>query len=261
MHARKGILLVRLKSMGDVLFTLPAVHALRAAFAEEPITFLVSKEYASLLQGFHGVSSIIELDRSRFRGFHPLKILTEACSLLRRMRRQQFRIAIDLQGYGETALLTRVSGAQERWGTVYRSARRWAYTKAVPRNMQIHPVDDHLALLKQNGMPCATVRNQFVLPQFAREKAAECFSKYNLRTDTPTVFIQPFTSASQKNWPLERYLEVAQLWRKREWQVLFGGGPEDRGALEPAVAAGYPVSAETPLLVSAGLANLSSFVL
>jgi ADP-heptose:LPS heptosyltransferase len=38
--------------------------------------------------------------------------------------------------------------------------------------------------------------------------------------------------------------------------VLFGGGPSDRAALEPARQVGFPVSAGAPLLVSAGLAKL-----
>ncbi len=261
MHPRQGILLIRLKSMGDILFTLPAVHALRAAFPTAPITFLVSKEYAPLLEGFRELNSTIELDRGRFRGLRPLKILAEALSLMRQLRRDRPRLAVDLQGYGETAVLTRFSGAPERWGTVYRTGRKWAYTRAVPRNSQVHPADDHLALLMQNGIASPQVSNQFVLPQLALKKAAELFSTCGLRTDRATLFIQPFTSAPQKNWPLERYLDVADLSSKRGWQILFGGGPGDRVALNRASAAGYGVAAGAPLLVSAGLANLSALVL
>ena len=47
-----NILLIRLKSIGDILFTLPAVHAVRENFPRSKITFMVSKEHALLLQGF-----------------------------------------------------------------------------------------------------------------------------------------------------------------------------------------------------------------
>ena len=120
MHQPQGILLVRLKSMGDILFTLPAVHALKLGYPGAQITFLVSKEYSSLLQGFSDVTSTITLDRGRFRGLHPIKIVTEALRLIGQMRRARLRLAIDFQGYGETALLTWASGAPQRWGTVYR---------------------------------------------------------------------------------------------------------------------------------------------
>lgn len=44
-------------------------------------------------------------------------------------------------------------------------------------------------------------------------------------------------------------------------QALFGGGPGERAALEPARQAGFAVSAGAPPLVSAGLVRLSALVL
>ena len=44
-------------------------------------------------------------------------------------------------------------------------------------------------------------------------------------------------------------------------QVLFGGGPADQAALEPARQAGFPASAGAPLLVTAGLMKLSTLIL
>jgi ADP-heptose:LPS heptosyltransferase len=43
-------------------------------------------------------------------------------------------------------------------------------------------------------------------------------------------------------------------------QVIFGGGPGERAKLAPAAAAGFAVAAGTPLLVSAGVARLSTVV-
>ena len=261
MDQRHGILLMRLKSMGDVVFTLPTVEALRAGLPEARISFLISKEYAPLLEGFGEVDTTIELDRERFRGLHPIKMAAGAIHLLRQMRQERLRLAIDLQGYGETALLTRLSGAPERWGTVYRPGRSWAYTRAVPRHADVHPAEDYLLLLRQNGFAEAPVKNQFRLPERVLMQAGELFASNGFRTDRTTLFVQPFTSAGQKNWPLDRYLSVARYGTKLGWQILFGGGPGDRAVLEPARQAGYCVTAGTPLLVSAGLAKLSTLVL
>ena len=59
-----NILLIRLKAIGDVIFTLPAVSALREHFPAAKITFLTSKENATLLRGFPQVSEVIALDRA-----------------------------------------------------------------------------------------------------------------------------------------------------------------------------------------------------
>ena len=229
-----GILLIRLKSMGDIVFTLPASHALRAANPHAQITFLVSREYAPLLQGFRDVNSVIELNREQFRGVNPLKTIAAATSLVRRLRPGRFDLAIDLQGYGETALLTWLTRAPARWSAVYRPSRRWAYTHPVAERADVHPAQAHLLLLRSQGVAAEIVRNEFVVPEHALVQAGEFLSQNGLRVDRRTLFIQPFTSSPQKNWPLDRYLELGRRWRDRQWQVLFGGGPGDRLALEPA---------------------------
>jgi ADP-heptose:LPS heptosyltransferase len=255
------ILLMRLKSMGDVLFTLPAVHLLRDSYPRSRITFLVSAENAPLLEGFREVDETLVLDRARYRSGNPLRILTETITLLRRLRRARFSLVVDFQGYGETAWLAKLSGAPQRWASVHSTPRHWAYTRSFPCNYHVHPVEWFLSLLHQCGVPPGTVRNEFALPENALQEARKFFAALNLAPDRPTLFIQPFTSTPSKNWPLDRYCAVACHWREQGRQVLFGGGPADRAALEPARQAGFPASAGVPLLVSAGLARLCSLTL
>src|SRR5674476_207712 len=90
--ADASILLIRLKSIGDILFTLPAVHRVREALPKSSISFLVSKEYAPLLEGFRDVDAVIGLDRARFRHPNPGVIVAEAFSLLRHLRRPRFSL-------------------------------------------------------------------------------------------------------------------------------------------------------------------------
>src|SRR5579862_6741236 len=100
------ILIIRLKSIGDVIFTLPAVHALREHFPDSKITFLTSKENRPLIEGFADVKDIICIDRAAFHRGNIAAIVRDTFSLWRTLRRRKFSLAIDFQGYGETALLT-----------------------------------------------------------------------------------------------------------------------------------------------------------
>ena len=117
------ILVTRFKSMGDILFTLPAVHALRENFPQHKITFLTSREFVPLLAGFRDVDEIMSLDRSVLRGGNPLRMAREVFSLIALLHRKIRLLAIDFQGYGETALLTWLTRRPQRWGTVYQSLR------------------------------------------------------------------------------------------------------------------------------------------
>src|ERR1039458_6823951 len=127
MHEDMNILLIRFKSIGDILFLLPSVHRIRDNFPGAKITFLTSRENASLLEGFREVDEVITLDRARFQSGNPAAIVAEAFSLLRRLRCGKFSLVVDFQGYGETAWLAWLSGAPQRWGGGYSPGRRWAY--------------------------------------------------------------------------------------------------------------------------------------
>ncbi|MDD5138676.1 MAG: glycosyltransferase family 9 protein [Verrucomicrobiales bacterium] len=257
----ENILLIRLKSIGDVVFTLPAVHRIRENFPDAKITFLTSKENAPLISGFREVDAVIALDRAGFKGGNPKRIWTEGFSLMRGLRGGKFSLVVDFQGFGETAWFAWLSGAPRRWGNVYGPGRRWAYTQGVTLEKQIHFADRNLLLLEQCGLRPGEVRNEFFLPENALAEARQFFLASGLDPAKSTLFIQPFTSTANKNWPLDRYLAVARHWRANGLQVLFGGGPADKAALEPVREAGFVVSAGAPLLVTAGLAQLSTLVL
>ena len=219
----ENILLIRLKSIGDVVFTLPAVNCLRAHFPAAKITYLTSKENADLLRGFSEVNEVIAIDRAALRGGNPLKIVPEFFGLIRRLRTGKFDLVVDFQGYGETAWLARLTGAPQRWGSVYGKGRKWAYTLGVARDDNLHLAERSLAILNAGGLKTDAVRNEFVLPETALDEARAWFAAKGLTLAKPTLYFQPFTSSPHKNWPFEKYLSLATYWRNRGIQIIFGG--------------------------------------
>jgi ADP-heptose:LPS heptosyltransferase len=259
MNAQKNILLIRLKSIGDVLFTLPASNAVRECFPDAHITYLVSAENRLLIETFPGVDEIITMDRARLKKLSTC--FPELFRILSLMRKGKYSLVIDLQGYGETGWLAWFSGATDRWGTVYTKGRAWAYTRGITRRYNMHPAAEFLDLLNECGLEFGAPDNRFELPEAAVDAARKIFAEQGLNPEEKTLFIQPFTSRTFKDWPLECYLQVAEYWRDQGLQIAFGGGPGDVSALEPARAAGFSVVAGSPLLVSAALMQLSTLVL
>lgn len=260
MDRHDNILLIRLKSIGDILFTLPAVHAVRENFPGARLHFLVSREHAPLLRGFAEVDEILPLDRAVYSSGNLRAAVSRTFELLRVLRRKKFSLAIDFQGYGETEILSWWSGAPRRWGCVYNRSRGWLYTRGVRRNDKIHAADWNLSLLQQCGLQIGPVRNEYVLPDDAFGEARQFFAANDLDTGKPTLYLQPFTSSPHKNWPLENFLALARFWRERGIQIIFSGGPGDRPRLESAQADGFAVAAGIPRLTDAGLMKLSTVV-
>jgi ADP-heptose:LPS heptosyltransferase len=260
-EAPEHILVIRLKSIGDVILTLPAVHALRENFPAAKITFLTSKENAVLLQGFQDVNETISVDRAALRTGNPVKMGREILGLFQRLRAGKFSLVVDYQGYGETAWLARITGAPNRWGSVYSIGRKWAYTRGIGRDDDIQISDFNLSLLRQCGLKIGAVRNEFVLPPEPLNAARDFFSRHQLDPLKPTLYIQAFTSVPHKNWLLEEYLALAAHFRASGHQIIFGGGPRDVAPLERARNEGFVVATGVPLMVAAGLVYLSAVTL
>jgi ADP-heptose:LPS heptosyltransferase len=243
------------------VFTLPAVNQVRAAYPDARLRFLVSANLAPLLTGFRDINDVIELDRDGFRKGNLKTRIREGLSLVRRLRQPRFSLTIDFQGYGETALLSWLSRAGERWGTIYARGRKWAYTRPVLRDSKAHPAEAHLGLLRACRLSSSPVRNEFALPASYEEDARAFLTAKGFHLDRPILLLQPFTSSPEKEWPIDHYLAIAQYWQEREWQVLLSGGPGDRAKLQPASQRGFAISAGVPLLVTAGLMKLADLVL
>src|SRR5476651_2737522 len=103
------ILLVRLRQIGDVVFTTPAVHALRERFPAAHLAYLVEPAAAPVVLHNPHLNDVIVAPRAGgARGFFA------DLALGRRLRAQRYDIAIDFHGGPRASLLTWLSGAPVR---------------------------------------------------------------------------------------------------------------------------------------------------
>jgi ADP-heptose:LPS heptosyltransferase len=257
----KKILLIRLAGIGDIMFTLPAVHMIRENLPDCRITYLTTQSFASLLKGFPGIENLITIDRALYRRRNPGEIFRSVVALISQLREERFDLAVDFQGFSETALLARVSGAKQRWGFLRRQKKQPLYTMGyLSRPLHHLPIDINREILIAGGLAAKPVNNRYQLPREELNKAGRLFEQLGLSPLKTTIFIQPFSNNTAKNWPLEQYVTYADYWAARGVQIIFGGGPADTVRLE-AVASQYPVSAgKAGLLTSAGLMKLSTVV-
>lgn len=256
-----SILIIRFKSMGDIVFTLPAVDRLRRCFPSARLVYLVSKEHAPVVAGFSQIDEVIEVDRAAFRRQSLRAMCVAGSDLFRRLRNGRYGLAIDFQSYGETALLTWLTRARERWGWFDKPVRRRAYTRAIRRRYDMHPADWFSFVLSECGLRAEPGGNVCGLPPNGDREAGAFLREHDLDPGRPILLIQPFTSARAKDWPLEKLRAVASHYRNRGCHVVFAGGPGDRERLASISSSGFPVSAGISLSGAAGLAARATVVL
>ena len=158
----RSVLVVKPSSLGDVVHTLPAVHALKNAWPETKISWLVNSEWAPLLEGNADLDLIILFPRNEFRGPRGWWRLTR---WVRELKRPCPDLALDFQGLTRSALLARAAGARRVHclGDAEWIPRALA-DRVVPADRKSgHAVERYLRLTADLGVPVEKPL-QFPLP-------------------------------------------------------------------------------------------------
>ncbi len=141
-----NILLVRLREIGDVVFTTPAVRAVRHHFPDASITYIVEPAAADVIRLNPHIDDVIVAPRTH---------LLADIALGLRLRARQYDLVIDFHGGPRASLLTWLSGARVRVGYQV-VGRAWMYTTRVARPRELRPrhaVQNQWDLLAALGIP------------------------------------------------------------------------------------------------------------
>ena len=205
------LLIVKLSSLGDHFHALPAVHALREGLGAEAVDWVTTSGYEGLVRCFSDVDRAIPFPRHTFlRQFRPF---------VRYLRSRHYDMVVDLQGLQKSALVARLAYADRRIGpSFHREWSRLHYTDiAGKRNKDRHAVEECLDVARYLDLPVGE-------PSFP-----VTFPTRSLAEGHPRIAISAMTRWPSKNWPVERFTEVANLLKQECGATIFlMGGPEDR---------------------------------
>jgi heptosyltransferase-1 len=228
--SRPRILLVKLSSFGDVLHALPTLEALRAAYPEGHITWLVEAAYAPLLSGHPALDEVWEAPRLRPGQFFRGANLALLGGLLRRLRSRGFDLVLDLQGLLKSALWVALARSPRKVG--YDQTRELSYlvlTERLPLyDPEAHAVWRYLNVARYLGAPEAAPP---ALPRFrlGLDPATDIHRLIPHPAQPPLAVLHPGARWPSKLWPAASWAELADwLSRDRGFQVAITGAYADR---------------------------------
>jgi lipopolysaccharide heptosyltransferase I len=255
-----NILIVRLGALGDIVHAVPAAAALRNAFPDARIDWLVDAKHRDMIDLITVVDRAIVLERPSIAGWLDVS---------RRMRSARYDVAIDFQGLMKSAILARASGAPRVigfsiWHLREKTARPFyseiARPGSGPAVAADHVIHKNLSLLGALGV--SDDRVQF--PLAAVESRALMEVRSALGADRPFALMNPGAAWPNKRWPPERFGEVAaflQEVRGLPSIVLWGRGEEGlAGAVVEASAGAARVAPPTNLADLLGLSRAASLL-
>jgi lipopolysaccharide heptosyltransferase I len=224
------ILIIRLSAIGDVVVTTPVSRALREAFPDAHLAWVVESKAAGFLEGNPFLDEVITWDRPR--GKVPLRSIRD---LIRRLRARRFDWAIDFQGNLRSGLVARLSGARRIVGN--EGAKEHAelfYHVRIPRSRtDLSSRQRCLDLLQPLGIESSDRRMVVDISQEERAEAQAVLGREGAAPGDPYACLVPATTWPQKHWFEERWAELAGLLRGRMgWTAVLMGGPADLPMVE-----------------------------
>jgi len=261
----KSLLVVRLGAMGDIIHTLPAVSALRSAFPELRMGWIVEERWAELLCATNTspsgprnpsrplVNVLHTVDTKRWRkSLLAIETWRQISAVLREVRSEKYDIAIDFQGALKSAAIARSAGAGTVFGMEHprETPARIFYkhrvaTKGAHVIEQYHSIAEAVA-----GKPLPTPE-----VEFPRNEEAEASIVEKLKSSGKDfVLITPGAGWAAKQWPAERYGELAATLSKDGLAVLVNFGPGEEplaiGVQSASGGAAQPISCSIGELIT-----------
>lgn len=201
-----NVLIIRLRSIGDVVLTLPALQALHDWRPDLRIHMLVEPLCAPLVESHPAISEVI-----------VLRTFWEA---VRSLRQRNLSIAFNMHGGPTSAFLTRLCGAPVRVCWAERQFSSF-YNVQVPIHFpvagrtEMHTAEHRLQQLLWAGLPekplqAAKVYVEPHAAEFLRERLAQ----QGIKPGETYAVLRPGASQTNKRWPVERFAAVAEWLRE-----------------------------------------------
>jgi heptosyltransferase I len=268
----KRILIVKPSSLGDVVHTLPLVHALKRKHPSCYIGWIVQKGFQGILQSDSAIDEIVPISIPSTSDPHAARgafiraasaTLATLRVLRKRFKDRPYDLVLDLHASFRSGLLGLPNPDGLRIG--FRDAKE-LNTRFQDRLVgndpdNRHAVDKNVAFAEYLG--CSTLSEDYriVVDPKARERVREFFQESGIPEGTRVVYANPAARWESKFWTVDGWAELADLLiEKAGAAVVFSGSPDDASHIgeisdrmkhKPIIAAGKLSLAEAVAMIEA----------
>ncbi len=235
--------------MGDVIHTLPAAQALREAFPDAMIGWLIEERWAELLcapgtprrglrSGQRPLADWVHTVNLREwkKSLFTISTLQQVAKVWNDVRGARYDVAVDLQGAIRSAVLASWSGARVVYGAAEpreSPASLWYTRRAIARGA--HVIEQNLSVAE------AVTQRKMNMPraQLPRDPDAERRIEQRLSEAGIGRFaiLNPGAGWGAKCWPAERYGQVAQALAAKGVRSILNYGPGEENLAHESEAA------------------------
>lgn len=218
-----------------MVFTTPAIGALRRKFPNARITYLVEAPAEPVVRHHPAIDEIIVVERPR-----GLARVRYDIALARRLRGEHFDLVIDFHGGPRSGFLAWATGAPERIGYAL-PGRGWCYTTRVPWTRSLvpprHSVLNQWALLEPLGIDAADrARDAVTMPvdPDAARVVADRLRAARISDAARVIVLHVSAGNPFRRWPAASFAAAAAALASADpsRRIVITSGPSETAAAE-----------------------------
>ena len=221
----KRILIIRTDRIGDVTLSTPVIRALRDAYPDSYIAFMVRPYAREILEGNSNLNKVIIYDKY---GIHKGFFSTIFFAL--RMRKERFDMAIILHPTNRAHIVAFVADIPNRIG--FNRKMAFLLTEAIDDKKflgQAHELEYTLEALKSIGINVSNKNLYVPVKKRSQDSIASKLSERGVGNSDSVVGIHPGASCSSKRWPVERFASlIDKINSNYNVCVVLIAGPEEQ---------------------------------
>lgn len=228
------IVLIRLRSIGDIVLLTPSLHLLKQWRPDLRLTVMVETRFRELLEANPSVDELLSAGEGR--GWRKLAARAGAAWEL---RRRKFSLCVNLHGGPTSAFLTRLSGA--RWKAGYEYFRSQGiydfhipHARAILGRDNIHTAEQQAAAFFYLGLPPGEIpRAELFLGPEDRAWWEKKRPSLGLEPDRQYALLHPAALYATKQWPAENFARLGDfLAQEAQLAPVYSCGPGESAVLD-----------------------------
>ncbi len=212
------------------MHSLPFLKAMRDAFSDAHIEWVISKNLKEILEGNPLINGLIIFNKDSWSKIGNLrKTVGEAKEFIKTLKSGHYDMIVDLQGLLRSGLITYFTSSPKKIG--FKNAREGSnlfYNKKISVNGSLHAVDRYLEVARSLGAEMHKVEFPLFIHEDAREGIKNLIG--NLQE---YVVIVPSARWDTKKWPPEKF---GALISKLVMPCIITGGKSDEQTVKQVMA-------------------------
>ena len=227
----KKILVIQLGDIGDVVWMIPALWAVKKAYPQVQLMILTRHPNAEILLDDPRIAGVFQIRTER----RIRDSLRASLKLLYSLRRERFDLVIDLRADDRGAITSFLTGAPLRVALFYPglSWRNRLFTHLVDplpaKDRVFGAAEQSLRIIRGLGIKEETSIPRIIVSTEAEKKVRRIIAAENITAKNGWVSINPFSRWPYKEWGIEKWRQLASfLWQKYSMPTVIIGSGEER---------------------------------